>query len=104
MPIEPSLRRSKTTWAKSARYQLGDGASKRPASIADVSAAAGSAGGGARLLLGQEWWRPVAKGSAVFSAVIIVLFSGGTRRRLRDQGGIGLFIDLAIFGALRMSR
>jgi hypothetical protein len=70
------------------------------ASIACAVAAAGFVAGGAGLLLRQEWWRPVVVGSAVFSAIIIMLFWDGTRKRVRDQGGIGLLIDLAILLAL----
>jgi hypothetical protein len=42
--------------------------------------------------------------SAAFSAAIIVLFWDGGRRRLRDKGGIGLLIDLAILVALLIPR
>jgi hypothetical protein len=42
--------------------------------------------------------------SAAFSAVIIILFWDGGLKRLRDQGGVGLVIDVAILVAVPILR
>jgi hypothetical protein len=42
--------------------------------------------------------------TAAFSALIIVLLWDGTRNRVRDQGGIGLLIDVAIIVAALVAR
>lgn len=60
------------------------------------AAAAAFVVGGAGLLLGQEWWRPVVAGSGVFSALVFALFRDGTRRKLSEQGWIGVLIDVAV--------
>lgn len=100
--LSPGLRWPDGSWAFSGL--LGDERARQLASIACVAAAIAFVAGGAGLLLQQEWWRPVVVGAAAFSAVIIVLFWNGTRRRLSDQGGIGLLIDLAILIVLLILR
>lgn len=56
--------------------------------------------GGAGLILGQPWWHPTVTSAAIFSSVIIILFWDGLRRTWREQGGIGLLINLAILAFL----
>jgi len=67
-------------------------------------AAIGFVAGGAAILLGQAWWRPVVVGAAAFSAVVFILFWDGTTRKLDDQGGIGLLINIAILVAVLIVR
>jgi hypothetical protein len=67
-------------------------------------AAIGFVAGGAGILIRQNWWRPVIVGSAAFSAVIIILFWDGKKRKLDDKGGIALLINIAILVALLILR
>lgn len=90
------------SWAFS--KPLGDETTRLLASIAYVVAAAAFVAGGTALLLRQEWWRPVVVSSAAFSAVIIILFWDGGLKRLRDQGGVGPVIDVAILVAVPILR
>jgi hypothetical protein len=83
---------------------LGDEAIRILASISYVLAAIGFMAGGTGILVRQAWWRPVVVASAVFSAVIIVLFWDGVVQNLDDKGGIGLLINLAILVALLVLR
>lgn len=56
--------------------------------------------GGAGLIFGQPWWRPTVMSAAIFSSIIIILFWDGQRSTWRDQGGIGLLINLAILAVV----
>jgi hypothetical protein len=55
--------------------------------------------GGAGLLLSQAWWRSVVTAAAAFSSVVFVLLWNGKLHHLDDQGGVGIFINLAILVA-----
>lgn len=79
---------------------LGGEATRRLASVAFVVAAVSLAIAGAALTLGQGWWLPAVVGAAVLSALLITLFWDGTRQRARDQGEIGLLIDVAILAGV----
>jgi hypothetical protein len=79
---------------------LGDGITRTPASILLALAALGFVSGGLGLFIRQEWWRPVAMGSAMFSAAIFLLFWDGKFQALADKGGVGILIDLAILVAV----
>jgi hypothetical protein len=63
-------------------------------------AALGFVIGGAGIFLAQAWWRPVVISSAIFSAVLFLLFWDGGMQRLDDKGGVGLLINLVILAAL----
>lgn len=66
------------------------------ASISLVVVAFGFIAGAMGALLRQGWWQLVTVGVAAFSSVIFILFWDGKLKRLDDQGGIGLLINLAI--------
>ena len=100
--LQPGLVWPDGSWAFS--KLLGDEATRLLASISCVLAAIGFIAGGIGILVRQAWWRPVVVGSAVFSAVIIVLFWDGVVQNLDDKGGIGLLINLAILVALLILR
>ena len=102
LELRPDLRWPDGSWAFS--RLLGDETTRQLASVACLVAAGSFVAGGAGLLLGQDWWRALVVGAAAFSAVIIALLWNGTRRRLSDQGGIGLLIDLALVVALLIQR
>jgi hypothetical protein len=73
-----------------------DGATRWLAGICCIVAAVGFVAGGIGILVVQPWWRPLVIGSAMFSALIYILFWDGKTTKLADKGGIGLLINLAI--------
>ncbi|HML23662.1 MAG TPA: hypothetical protein PKD09_18545 [Aggregatilinea sp.] len=75
---------------------VGVGSLRTGASVALGVAALGFAAAGIALLAGQDWWRPVTVGAGVFSAAVYLALWDGTARRLDNQGGVGLLIDLAL--------
>lgn len=79
---------------------LGDGAARWLAGICCVVAATGFVAGGLGVMLMQPWWRPVVIGSALFSALIYILFWDGQTAKLADKGAVALLIDLAILGGV----
>lgn len=79
---------------------LGDEALRALASISCMLAAIGFVFGGAAIFTSQAWWRPIVAGGAAFSGVVYILFWDGKMRKLDDQGGIGLLIDIAILFAV----
>jgi hypothetical protein len=63
-------------------------------------AAFGFAVGGIAVWFGLGWWQPLVIGSALFSSVLYLLAWDGKLRRLDNQGGVGLLINLAILVAV----
>ena len=100
--LKPGMVWPEGAWAFS--KLLGDEAARLLASISCVLAAIGFVAGGTGIFIGQAWWRPVVVGTAVFSAVIFILFWDGELRKLDDKGGIGLLINLAILVAVLILR
>lgn len=100
--LRPGLTWPDDSWAFS--KALGARTTRRVAGATYVVAAVGLTVGGTALLLRQEWWRPPTVAAAAFSAVVIILFWDGARRRLRDEGGIGLLLDLVLLVALLVVR
>ena len=86
------------SWAFSKLF--GDGAARWLAGISCVVAAAGFVAGGIGIMVMQAWWRPLIIGSALFSALLYILFWDGKIAKLADKGGIGLLINLAILGGV----
>ena len=66
------------------------------ASISCVVATIGFVAGGLGILLRLEWWRPLVAGTAVFSAALFILFWDGEKRRMANQGGVDVLINIAI--------
>lgn len=83
---------------------LGDETTRLVASILYTLAAIGFVAGGVGLFAKQAWWRPAIIGSAIFSAVIVILFWNGQLQNLNDQGLIALIINTAILVALLVLR
>lgn len=83
---------------------LGDETTRLVASILYTFAAIGFVAGGVGLFAKQAWWRPAIIGSAIFSAVIVILFWNGQLQNLNDQGLIALIINTAILVALLVLR
>ena len=84
----------KNSWVFS-RF-LEDKIIKLLASIFCVLATIGFVAGGIGILVSQVWWHPVVMGSAIFSAIIFILFWDGELQKLHDKGGVGLLINVAI--------
>ena len=73
------------------------------AGSACVLATAGFVAGGLGILLETAWWRPLVVGSAVFSALLFILFWDGEGRRVANKGGVDVLINMAIlFVVLRL--
>lgn len=64
-------------------------------------AAIGFVVGGVGRLAAQDWWTPLVIAAAVLSSVAYLLLWNGRLRRLDDQGGIGILINLVILAALQ---
>jgi hypothetical protein len=96
--LQPGMAWPADSWAF-ARL-LGADAVRWLAGAACILAAALFIGGGLGIFVRQAWWRPVIVASAVFSAVLFILFWNGGFQKLDNQGGIGILINLAILGAV----
>jgi hypothetical protein len=79
---------------------LGDGATRKLASVLLVLAAAGFVVGGAGVLLQQSWWRPVVVSAAAFSAIIYFLLWDGKLQNMDGKGWVGILINAAILVAI----
>lgn len=80
---------------------LGVEATRLLASIFCLLAAISLALGGIGILADQTWWQPIVMGGTATSSVLFLFFWDGGLRKLDDNGGIGLLIDLTILvGAL----
>ncbi len=77
---------------------LGDGPTRYLASISLALAALGFGVGGLGLFFGQAWWRQATVGATILSAAIFLLLWNGKFQAMDEQGGVGLFINLAILG------
>ena len=79
---------------------LGDKPTRMLASAFCVLAAIGFLVGGIGIFAKQAWWQPVVVCSAVFSAVIYMLFWDGKRQMLDGKGLFAILINTAILVAL----
>jgi hypothetical protein len=70
------------------------------ASVSLVLAALGMVHGGVVILFSQDWWRPIVIAAAVLSSVIFVVLWDGSLRRIDDQGGVAVLINVVILIAL----
>ncbi|MBD3374339.1 hypothetical protein GF406_04820 [candidate division KSB1 bacterium] len=67
------------------------------ASILLLVALAGFVLGGFALLLDLGWHQYIIFGSSFFSTFVYILFWNKTTKKLHDQGGIGILINVLIF-------
>lgn len=79
---------------------LGDETARLLANVLLGLAAIGFVAGGAGIFAQRGWWRPAVVGTAVFSAVVFMLFWDGGLQHLDDKGGVGILINLAILVAV----
>jgi len=79
---------------------LGDSTTRSLASVLYVLATIAFVVSGIGFLVRAEWWRPVLVGSAVFSAVIILLLWDGGLQLLVNKGLVGFTISVMILVAL----
>jgi uncharacterized membrane protein YphA (DoxX/SURF4 family) len=100
--LQPGMIWPDGSWAFS--RLLEDGAARNLASISLILAAVGFVAGGIGILAGEDWWRPVAVGSAAFSASIFILFWDGIVQALDNKGGIGILINIAILVVVLLLR
>jgi hypothetical protein len=83
---------------------LGDEATRLMASVSLVLAAVGFVAGGVGIFVMQAWWRQVVVVTSAFSVVIYLLLWDGRLRKLDNQGGIAILINLAILFILLILR
>ena len=96
--IQPGLRWPDGSWVFS--KLLGDERARLLAGVLCVLAAIVFVVGGIGIFAKQTWWHPVVVGSAVFSAVIFILFWDGKRQMLDGKGFFAILINVAILVAL----
>jgi hypothetical protein len=92
--LRPGMTWPDGSWAFS--RLLGDRSTRKLASLACIVAAVGFVVGGAGLLISQVWWRPIVVVTATFSSMGFIFFWDGKLRKLDDQGGIAILINLAL--------
>lgn len=92
--LRPGMTWPDGSWAFS--KLLEEKATRNLASIACGLAAIGFVAGGAGLLISQAWWRPLVVAAATFSSLAFTLLWDGKLRKLDDQGGVGVLINLAL--------
>lgn len=100
--LQPGMVWPDGSWAFS--KLLGEETIRVLTSISCLLATTGFVAGGVGLFLKQAWWQPLVVISALFSAIIFILFWDGTGQKLADKGGIALLINLVILVALLISR
>jgi hypothetical protein len=75
---------------------LGDKTTRKLASLTCIVATVGFVAGGAGWLFSQVWWWPVVVAAAALSSMAFILFWNGKLRKLDDQGGVAILINLAL--------
>jgi uncharacterized membrane protein YphA (DoxX/SURF4 family) len=83
---------------------LGGNPTRLLASVLLILAALGLVAGGVAILFGQSWWRPVVVGTLMLSSVLYLVMWNGQFRRLDNQGGIGILINIGILLAVIVFR
>ena len=96
--LRPGMTWPDGSWAFS--RLLGDQSTRKLASLSCLVAAIGFVAGGVGLLISQVWWRPVVVAAAAFSSIAFILFWNGKLRKIDDQGGVGILINLALMLAV----
>jgi len=92
--LQPGLTWPSGSWLLS--KFLADGAARLVADVSCVLAALGFGVAAVGLILDQTWWRPTVAATAVFSALLYVLFWNGQLQRLDQQGAVAILINAAI--------
>ena len=100
--LQPGLLWPDGSWAFS--KILGDKPARMLAGVSCVLAAIGFVAGGIAIFAELAWWQPVVVGSAVFSAVVFILFWDGKRQMLDGKGLFAILINTAILVALLILR
>jgi hypothetical protein len=83
---------------------LGDSTTRLPASILLVVATTAFVISGIGIFIRAEWWWPMLLGSALFSAVTLLLFWDGSMELIVQKGLIGFFISLVALLILLLSK
>lgn len=90
--LRPGMSWPDSAWLLSRMF--GDRATRWVAAITLILAAFGFVAGGFGLIFSQAWWYTATVGAALLSSVMIILLWDGTLRKMDDQGGVGLLINL----------
>ena len=83
---------------------LGTGKTRLLASILCALVAIGFVVAGIGVFAGQSWWRPLVLVSASLSTAVYILFWDGKLRKLDNQGGVGILINIALVVAAYILR
>ena len=75
---------------------LGDSTTRWLASVLYILATIGLVISGLGILLRADWWRTALVGSAIFSAVVILLMWDGGRQLIIQKGLIGFLISVVL--------
>jgi len=100
--LRPEITWPDGSWAFS--KLLGDESVRSIAGVSCGLAAIGFVVGGIALFATQAWWRPVATGSAAFSALVFVLLWDGQVQALSNKGLFAILINLVIVAAVLILR
>ena len=96
--LQPGMAWPDGSWAFS--KLLRDKATRWLASASCILVAIGFAVSGTGIIVGWAWWHPLVVCVAAFSTSLFILFWDGKIRKLDDQGGIALIINIAILAAV----
>lgn len=96
--IKPGLSWPDRSWAFS-KFP-GDKMIRLLAGITCIVAAVGFITGGIGIFAGKAWWDTLVVSTAIFAAIVFILFWDGKLNDLDDKGGIGVLINLIILIAL----
>jgi len=96
--LRPGMIWPDASWAFSRLF--GDRATRGLTSITFILVAIGFVAGGVGLIFNQSWWHPFVVGATAVSSVMIILLWDGRPRKLDNQGGVGLLINLALLTLL----
>ncbi len=92
--LQPGMVWPDSSWAFS--RLMGNEVARALASVSCVLAAIGFVVGGIAIFGTQAWWRPLVIGSAVFSALIFILFWDGQVQALANKGLFAILINLVV--------
>jgi hypothetical protein len=62
----------------------------------------GFVSGSLAILLNLVWWKSLVVKTAIFSSLLFILLCDGKKRKLDEQGGIGILINLVIIALYNM--
>ena len=96
--LKPGMKWPDGSWACS--KLLGKKTIRHLAVVICTLSTLGFVSGSLAIFLNQVWWKSLVVKTAIFSSLLFILLWDGKKRKLDDQGGIGILINLVIIIAL----